>query len=259
MHFGSLTQYLSSAWDILFPRRCLVCGQTLSGGEEHVCGACLTTLPLTHLDSRSENAVVRLFYDVEGTQRGAALLVYRHQNAAFRLIHAMKYGDRPAVGVFLGEMMAHKFEPEGFFEGVDALVPVPLSSRKLRDRGFNQSEAIAQGIAAVTGLPICTDLVARTVDNPTQTNLSTQQRRENVAGIFTAAAADTQRDASNDQRSEEKRERYPHLLLIDDVITTGATLHALADTLSAAAPYHLSYLSAALAGQHLNVFERGAE
>ncbi|MBQ7634232.1 MAG: ComF family protein [Bacteroidaceae bacterium] len=259
MRFGPLTRYLSSAWDMLFPRRCLVCGQTLSGGEEHVCGACLTTLPLTHLDSRSENAVVRLFYDIEGTQRGVAMLVYRHQNATFRLIHAMKYGDRPAVGVFLGEMMAHQFEPEGFFESVDALVPVPLSARKLRDRGFNQSEAIAQGIATVTGLPIRTDLVARTVDNPTQTNLSTQQRRENVAGIFSAADADTLRNVGNGSPLKEKGNRYPHFLLIDDVITTGATLHALAETLRAAAPCRLSYLSAALAGQHLNVFERGAE
>lgn len=252
MRFSGVSSYLRAAWSILFPRRCLICGQTLTESEEYICAVCHTTLPLARLDPMKDNAMTRLFFDIPGIQRATAYLRYAHGNTAFHLIHHLKYHDRPATGVWLGKQMAYHFQASGFFEGIDAIVPVPLFKKKMRKRGYNQSEAIAQGISSVTGIPVRTDLVSRTINNPTQTKLTTIQRRENVAGIFSVKDADA-------LATLPTRHATPHILLIDDVITTGSTLHSFAETLSAAANLQLSYLAAAIAGQHLNVFERGAE
>lgn len=253
-----LLRYFSAAWNILFPRRCLVCGQTLGESEKYLCAACQVTLPLARLQGEAGNVVERLFYDIPGTQRGSAFLIYHNDNAAYRLIHRMKYHDRPDVGVELGRWMAYDLEGTSFFEGIDALVPVPLSDLKVRKRGYNQSERIAYGLSQVTGIPVRTDLVARVVHNPTQTNLTPEQRRQNVKGIFAVTDSHALRNIRKGNKVTQHKEGTPHILLIDDVITTGSTLRSLAETLTADCPLHISYLGAALAGQHLNVFKKGA-
>ena len=282
MVFPYLSQYFRAAWELLFPRRCLMCGLTLSESEEYLCATCRTELPLTRLRGGKGNAVERLFYDLEGAQRGSAFLIYRTDNAAYRLIHRMKYHNRPDIGVELGQWMAYDLEGTGFFDGIDALVPVPLSKKKQRKRGYNQSERIAYGLSSVTGIPVCTDLVSRIVHNPTQTNLTPDQRRRNVEGIFAVTNAEvlrslcisnetkqekgngTKQSEGNSKKQAERNgkkqdeETTPHLLLIDDVITTGSTLRSLAETLTAASSCRLSFLAAALAGPHFNIFKKGA-
>lgn len=278
MAFFSLSQYLHSAWELLFPRRCLVCEQTLGEDEEHLCAACLTQLPLSRLRGAAGNAVERLFYDLDATQRGSAFLFYRIDNAAYRLIHHMKYHNRPDVGVELGRWMAYDLENTDFFDDIDALIPVPLSKKKQQKRGYNQSERIAHGISSVTGIPVRTDFVIRMINNPTQTNLTPDQRRRNVEGIFSVTDAEalqnvekrnkkkqnvgkTERQNGNPEKGKNGCENIiqkPHFLLIDDVITTGFTLRSLAQTLMEATPLHLSFLGAALAGQHFNIFKQGA-
>ncbi len=237
----------------------MVCGQTLGEGEAHLCAACLTNLPLSRLDAMEDNAVSRLFFDIKGIEHAASYLVYRHGNAAFQLIHQLKYHDRPDVGEFLGRQMAYHYAETGFFKDIDALVPVPLSKKKIRKRGFNQSEHIARGIAQVTGLPVRTDIVERRIDNPTQTRLNKEERRQNVEGIFGVKDKEALLSLGKQSKGEDGRDDRPHLLLIDDVITTGATLHSLGTALSACGEVRLSYLSVAVAGQHLNVFQKGAE
>lgn len=252
MKTASFKQYVKAAFEVLFPKRCLLCGTTLSESEQHVCISCLTTLPRTRLDAISDNVVARLFFDIKGATHGMAFLTYRHNNAAFKLIHHLKYTGRPSVGEFLGRMMAHDINETPFFENIDAIVPVPLAKEKQRKRGFNQSEAIAKGISEVTGIPVRNDLVKRTINNPTQTHLNAHQRRDNVEGIFTLCEEHFNRFCSD-------LSHPPHLLLVDDVITTGATMHTLAETMSKGHDVSLSFIATALAGQHLNVFQKGAE
>ncbi|MBR1838737.1 MAG: ComF family protein [Bacteroidaceae bacterium] len=244
--------YVGAVLDILFPRRCWLCARTLGRNEDRVCTVCHTGLPLARLDAMADNAVTRLFYDVRGTCRATAYLAYRYDNAAYRLIHRLKYGNRPAIGEYIGERMGYALLQTPFFDGIDMLIPVPLSKEKKRLRGFNQSDYLAKGLSRVTGIPMRTDIVQRVVNNPTQTNLDAQQRRANVEGIFAV-------NAEWAKQYKQAGHKPLHILLIDDVITTGATLHSLAATLSEVGDMQLSYLGAALAGRHLNVFEQGAE
>ncbi len=252
MSLAFLSRYLQAAFETLFPRRCAECGETLGADEQHLCAACLTRLPLARITRYDDNAIVRLFFDLPGIQRATGYLSYRPDNIVAHLIGRLKYHDRPAIGEHLGQLAAHHLETSDFLQGIDALVPVPLARQKQRKRGYNQSEAIARGLSAVTGIPVRTDLVKRVVNNPTQTRLSTDERRRNVESIFALTDADAIHALGSPTRP-------PHLLLVDDVLTTGATLHSLAATLSTDTNIHFSVFALSVAGTHLNVFEHGAE
>ena len=134
----------------------------------------------------------------------------------------------------MGRMMAEELKATSFFDGIDLIVPIPLSRKKERQRGYNQSEWIAWGISEATGIPTDTTSVVRTKSNPSQTTLDHRQRRENVRDIF----------AVRHPGSLEGR----HILLVDDVITTGATMLSCAETIARACRVRFSVLSLAWAG-----------
>ena len=136
----------------------------------------------------------------------------------------------------MGRAMAADLADSDFFDGVDLILPLPLSRRREKRRGYNQSTELARGVSEITGLPVDTSSVARTVDNPTQTHLTGQERQANVAGIFRLL------------RPEALRGR--HVLLVDDVLTTGASLISCGQTIAAAGGVRLSVLTLALAGDH---------
>ena len=219
--------------ELLFPRPCLVCGATLGLQEQVVCNRCLSQLPYTHYRGLPENPVHRLFYPDTAVQRANAWMFYHQGSDTAHVVHALKYHGRREVGRTMGRLMACDVKPTGFFDGVDALVPVPLSRPRQRRRGYNQSEVLASGIAEVTGLPLWPEVVERTVDNPTQTRLSVEERRQNVEGIFRLCDAG--------------KIRGRHLLLVDDVVTTGATLASCMAALSVAGGVRFSVLCMAVA------------
>lgn len=131
-------------------------------------------------------------------------------------------------------MMAEELKATNFFDGIDLIVPIPLSRKKKRQRGYNQSDWIAWGISESTGIPTDTDSVQRNISNPSQTALNNQQRRENVRDIFAV-------------RHPENLESR-HILLVDDVITTGATMLSCAETIARTCNIRISVLSLAWAG-----------
>jgi ComF family protein len=141
----------------------------------------------------------------------------------------MKYYGRPDVARMMGATAARRFSENGFFYDIDAVVPVPLSRRRQWQRGYNQSTEIAHGVADVTGLPVLGHVLRRTTFHQSQTHLGAQDRRENVEGAFAL------RDA--------EAIRGKHLLIVDDVVTTGSTIMACGNELLRAEGVRLSILS----------------
>lgn len=203
-------------------------------GEEAVCVECLTGLPRVRAASFNENDVARIFWGLVPIEKGFSLFRYARHSPYGRILFAMKYHDRPEVGKFMGRMMAGELKDKGFFDKIDVIVPVPLSRKKERQRGYNQSEWIARGISESTGIPVDAASVARIKSNPSQTSLDRQQRRDNVRDIFAV-------------RRPECLEGL-HVLLVDDVITTGSTMLSCAEAICHAANVRISVLSLALAG-----------
>lgn len=231
----SLAPYVQALSDFFFPRYCLCCRGRLSAGEEVICVRCLAGLPRVRTVSFEENDIARIFWGLVPVEKGFAFFHYTPHAPYSRILIELKYHNHPEVGEAMGRMMAEELKAKGFFDGIDLIVPIPLSRKKKRQRGYNQSDWIARGISAATGIPSDTTSVARTISNPSQTSLDHRQRRENVRGIF----------AVRHPGNLEGR----HILLVDDVITTGATMLSCAETIARACRVRFSVLSLARAGR----------
>ena len=216
---------------LLVPRRCTICGRRLEAGEHCVCAACTLTLPYTRYSHLRNNPVEMLFIGRFPLGRAGAYLLYNSGAATPQLLYTLKYRHGARIGREFGRRMAVEMLGYGFFEGIDAIVPVPLSPRRERLRGYNQSLMIALGISSVTGIDVDCEILKRTIDNPTQTRLSRHERMANVNGIFATR--------------HPERIVGRHLLLVDDMVTTGATLTACADTLTTASAARISIVSLA--------------
>ncbi len=226
-----LTETLKSLTAILLPQTCAICGRRLSAGERGICTACTMSLPYTRFGARRDNPVERLFIGRFPLGRATSYIFYNRGTDTRNMLFALKYHHRPETGTELGKRIATELESEGFFDGIDMIVPVPLARKRERHRGYNQSLMLAGGIGEVTGIAVDGTLLVRTVDNPTQTMRTPQERIENVAGIFRTA--------------HEERIKGMHILLVDDVVTTGATLTACADKLAEAGAETISILTLA--------------
>lgn len=162
-----------------------------------------------------------------------ALFFYESKSEVSRVILQLKYNNHPEYGEILGKMVAREFQPQQFFDGIDALIPIPLAPNRLRQRGYNQSLEIARGVQAVTRLPIITDAVRRNTFTESQTRKTRLERNENVSDVF--------------ERISETDISGKHILLVDDVVTTGATATACGLELLKAQDVRISVLSLAFA------------
>lgn len=229
-----LKKWHASFVHLFYPPRCAACEATLQEGEEGLCLKCLLDMPRTGYHLQTDNPAERLFWGKVTVERASSYFFYHKGSQMAHIIHLMKYADRPDLAEYMGRQMAAELSASGFFSTIDCLIPVPLHPRKKRMRGYNQSERIAHGIAALTGLPVETKAVIRQRFTETQTRRSIYQRWQNVEGIFALKAP---------QCLEGK-----HVLLVDDVLTTGATLCALAHSLSAIPGLRISILTLSAAG-----------
>lgn len=223
---------LSRVLDLVCPRACAGCGCRLAAVERSVCSACLVHLPRTDYGHcPQDNPVARLFWGQMRIERAAALFFFVPHSDSARLIYSMKY--RGGVGVCrdMGRILAGEYSVTGFFDGIDVVVPVPLTRGRRRDRGYNQSEELARGLAEVTGLPVEAHAVERTRFSVSQTRLSRAMRMENVEGLF--------------RLTDGSRVAGRNVLLVDDVITSGATVMACAAALMQAGGVTVSVLTLA--------------
>lgn len=222
---------LHAVLQLFFPRYCIVCDAPLSTGEELLCTHCNIALPRTDLHLKPENAMADACRRVFSPKRATAFINYHKEGKYRALLHILKYGRGAKVGVVMGRMMAAELMGSGFFEGVDCLVPIPLHPAKQRKRGYNQSELIAQGISLVTGIPVDSTSVVRCKNTLSQTGKSRYQRQESMRDAFRLL---------HPQRFEGK-----HILLVDDVFTTGATINACAEVFGQSGHTTLSVLTLA--------------
>ncbi|MBQ7553281.1 MAG: ComF family protein [Bacteroidaceae bacterium] len=225
--------WIKSLVEWLFPRYCAICGARLRADERAVCLHCLASMPLTGYHLWKENPVERLFWGKFPLERATAWMVYQRGTPYAKIIHQFKYGGRKTLAVDMGRMMAADLQKDGFFEGVDFIVPVPLHPRRLLMRGYNQSEMLAKGVSEITQIPILNGVVERIRYTETQTKKSGAERAENMKHTFRVA------DVNNVIGK--------HLLLVDDVVTTSSTLTACGDALQAAEGIRLSVLALASA------------
>jgi ComF family protein len=202
---------------LFYPRVCPSCGYPLFRNEKVICSRCLFRLPRTKFHLQESNPVSELFWGRVPVSYGTAMFWYRKGSRVQKLIHRFKYQGMKEIGVFLGEMYGHELKANPFISGCELIVPVPLHPRKLRLRGFNQSEVIAGAMAQPLGIPVVGDLLVRKGASETQTRKSRFKRWENVSGIF---------DLNKPERITGKQ-----VMLVDDVVTTGSTLEACARTL----------------------------
>lgn len=226
--------------DLVAPRFCPVCGGRLGATEGLLCAECDLDLPRTnYVKSPYDNPMARLFWGIVPIERCAAFFFYNAHSEVSDLIYHMKYHHRPDIAMALGQMTASEFASEDFFEGIDALVPVPLTKARQSERGYNQSERIAHGVAGVTGLPVIQQALKRTEFSESQTRKTTADRRENVAHAFALG--------------DEAALKGKHIVLIDDVVTTGSTVMACAKVLLSVPGTKVSVMSVGFAS---NAFTR---
>ena len=210
-----------------------MCGCRLAIGEDVVCTACNIELPRTgHLASPRDNELARLFWGRIPVERAAALFYYRAHSAPGDVIYSMKYRSHPETGEQMGRMAAKEFAAYGFFDGIDAIVPVPLAKNRQRERGYNQSLEIARGVRAVTRIPITSKALKRKSFAASQTKMNRWQRNENVEDEFILKDAFVLRGK--------------HILIVDDVVTTGATVTACATAMRKCGEIKFSVMSLGL-------------
>ncbi len=205
---------MSNLWrsilDVMMPRACAMCGQRLDVEEEVVCSTCFLQLPRTGFEAHAEdNDMARLFWGRIKVERVAALFYYQSQSPASHIMYDMKYHQHPEACYEMGRLVAQEFMPHQFFHDVDMLIPVPLNSKRQRHRGYNQSEEIAKGVSSVTHIAVEKHAVERILHTESQTQKAYDERMENVEGAF--------------RLRKPSLLKGKHILLIDDVVTSGAT------------------------------------
>jgi ComF family protein len=209
------------------------CGELLVANESYFCLACFLKLPKTNYHLSPDNRATDRFAGKIPIAKGASYLYYNKGGISQKLIAEIKYRDNRNLGEWMGVLLAKDWLSSGFFHEIDCLIPVPLHPSKERKRGFNQSEIIALGISQITGIQINTKNVIRKKANETQTKKGRFERWTNTKDLFEAKDI----DFFNNR----------HVLIIDDVLTTGSTIEAVAQSILNAKNIKISLLSLAIA------------
>lgn len=226
--------WLDSILNLFYPRVCAACGEPLLKNENTVCLKCRYTLPRTGYELNADNPVAQTFYGRVRFHAVTSCFFFAKSGKVQHLVHQLKYKGNKEAGLFLGEQIGESVKDAPLFQGIDYLIPVPLHPKREKQRGYNQSLVIAIGIREVTGIAIGDKYLVRAVHTATQTHKNAEERYQNVKDIFEVRFA------------EELKGK--HVLLIDDVLTTGATLEACAHALENIPGIIISAATAACAG-----------
>ncbi len=202
---------------LLYPDVCEVCRTPLVKGEKTICLKCLADMPYTTFHNEPENMICQLFWGKIRIEMATALFYFAKGSRYRKLLHRLKYNNRPEIGIVLGRELGARIGNSKCFEKIDYIVPVPLHSSRQKQRGYNQSEKIGIGISQVTQIPVFSGAIIRNTATQTQTRKNREERWKNVSGKFSIPNENTLFDK--------------HILLVDDVITTGSTIEAVATEL----------------------------
>jgi ComF family protein len=208
---------LNDLFCLFFPNLCAGCGRPLMRGEKVICMLCLFHLPKTYFHHDDDNPLTKVFWGRVNLEGVAAYVYFQKGGTVQHLLHQLKYKGQKEIGVQIGKLYGVELKTAEVFRDAELIIPVPLHPRKLRKRGYNQSGMFAEGLASVMQARLETRALYRKVYSQTQTRKARYNRWENVENIFAV-------------RNPE-RIRGKHILLVDDVITTGATSEACAQAL----------------------------
>ena len=225
-----ISRGVRAAADILLPRVCIVCGCRLLLEEKHLCLGCAADLPLTRFETMSHNPMADRFNEViqnhltadsdaegqsyEAYAYAAALFFYKEDGNYKHIPYQLKYHGNLSVGRHFGRMLGRRLADSPLFKDVDLIIPVPLHRLRRWKRGYNQAEILAAEVASAMNAPLRTDILFRRRRTRTQTRLAVEEKIRNVSGAFEAMMPDI--DGSSPK----------HILILDDVFTTGSTLMA---------------------------------
>ncbi len=213
----SINHYLRDFLSLFFPELCAGCGTNLFKNEEVICTNCIYHLPVTNFHKDPLNKLARQLWGRFVFKHASSYVYFRKGGRVQNIMHQLKYNNRPEAGFRMGQLYAYVLESFCDWHKPDLIIPVPLHPEKLKKRGYNQSESISLGLSSVLHIPVMPDHLIRIENTETQTRRSRFGRYENLKEAFHCKDA---MDLTG-----------KHILLVDDVITTGATLEACAEVL----------------------------
>lgn len=208
---------ISDFVSLLYPNLCIICGQNLLKSEHQLCVSCLNSIPRTGYHLLKDNPVEKRFWGKVPVFRATAFFYFQKGSQFQKLLHELKYRDNKEIGETMGKYAAVELLESIDFSSIDVIIPIPLHPQKYAKRGYNQSEWIGKGLAQIFDKPQDTSTLIRTIENTTQTKKSVFERYENTEGIF--------------ELTDKKTLENKHVLLVDDVLTTGSTIEAAINTL----------------------------
>lgn len=212
-----IPEYLRDVYQLFYPKNCGACGTVLVKNECHICISCYTNLPFTHFHLIENNPIEKVFIGRTPIVFATSLLYFSKHESVQRLLHQIKYNGKKYLAVYLGNMLGDQLKNNYGNFTFDGIVPVPLHPKKERLRGYNQSNMIAKGVAESLDIPIWSNSLKKTQFTATQTYKNREERWQNIRNTFSI---------NNSSVLKGK-----HILLIDDVLTTGATLESIATPL----------------------------
>jgi len=218
---------------LIYPRTCAACGNSLYRHEDLLCSHCLIHLPKTFYHKDESNPLFHLFWGKIPIEMISAFYFYNKGNKVQHLVHQLKYKNRPEIGIYMGKRYGQYLKTNEKFKTVDVIIPVPLHHSKLKKRGYNQAEKFAIGLSESMEIPYDVESFKRTTATETQTRKTKQERWENVKNKFEVV--------------HPTQIAGKHVLLVDDVITTGSTLEACAHILLEQNNVKISFASIAAA------------
>ncbi len=218
---------------LFFPEVCRACGNSLIKGEEVLCTFCFYHLPRTDFCRWDGNPAEKRFWGKVPIEHAAAFLYFNKGQRVQHLIHELKYNGATEIGTYLGNLFGNELKKSELFKDIDAVIPVPLHPSRLQSRGYNQSLFPAREIARCLNCPLEEQLLYRTVKTATQTRKTRYERWQNVESAFRLQSSHSI--------------PYKHVLLVDDVITTGSTMASCAEVLIRDAHVRVSLAALAIA------------
>lgn len=229
--FDGILNYLNAFLHLLYPQICFGCGTDQVEKNRPLCNQCILDLPFTDYFSIHENSVEKIFWGRVPVQHAGALLFFTKDSLVQTLITELKYHHNKKVGILFGKLMGEAIAVEEKFKQIDLIIPIPISASKMNSRGYNQSKVITVGMQQVWNRPIVDDVLIKKSWSNSQTKKDRKARLQQLPDLFFL-----QKPTSIEGK---------HILLLDDVLTTGATLEAAIETLMAGSPASVSIAVAA--------------
>ncbi len=218
---------------LVYPRNCVACGNSLYKHEEQICNYCYLNLPKSHFHKGVQNPVATLFYGRVKLEFASSFYIFQKKGSIQKIMHAVKYRSNKDLAALVGKWYAEDLKEHPIVKDTHCVIPVPLHVKKLKQRGYNQSEEFAKGLALGLNIETNTTTLQRAEFTQTQTRKTKYERWENVEEVF--------------EVKEYESLKNKHVILVDDVITTGATIEACCAKLQQIEGIKISVLSIAYA------------